>query len=225
MAPLTVIALPGFTRGPEHLARFADACAERGWSCVRPILAPRWMPALYMDRRRLQSLARALVREGLTGPVVVAGHSAGAAAGCYLATVLGARGFGVRGVGVRGVGVRGVVLIDGVDSPNGLIRRSLPHLANQRIAAVFAPPSPCNRHGALQRYLADRPGIRSELVEGAGHGDIEGARLTVYRRACGDASDAPTADRFLDAVLSAIAWAGDPSYRSTTPGGSSAGFD
>lgn len=195
---MTVIALPGFTRGPEHLGRLAQACEDAGWSCVRPLLAPRWLPVLYMDRRRLQGIATRILAEESGLPLVIVGHSAGAAAGCYLARVLLA----------QGADVRGVVLVDGVDSPSHLIRRSLPHLRGLRVAAVLAPPSPCNRQGALAAYLRDVPWVRVDVVEGAGHGDIEGAGVPIYRRACGDASDEATADRVLDAVLAAIDWAG-----------------
>ncbi len=205
-SPLVVVALPGFTRSPKHLIRLAQACERVGWTCVRPDLAPRWLPVLYLDRRRLQRLAARLQERTSGSPLVLAGHSAGASAACYLAALLVA----------RGAQVRGVVLIDGVDSPNHLIERSLPHLRGQRIAAVLAPPSPCNRDGALATHLLDlpqerveAPEVRVELVAGAGHGDIEGAGIGVYRRACGDTSDEATAGRFLDAVVGAIAWAGD----------------
>ena len=97
-------------------------------------------------------------------------------------------------------------MIDGVDSPNHLIERSLPRLIDLRVSAVLAPPSPCNRQGLLNRRLADFPSVRAEVIAGAGHGDIEGAGITVYRRLCKDASDAETADRFLTAVITAIEW-------------------
>ena len=198
--PPLVIALPGFTRGPEHLARLAAACNDAGLDCVRPALAPRWMPVLYMERHRLRTTAARLAESATGRPVVVAGHSAGAAAGCALAVDLLA----------QGIDVRGVVLIDGVDSPNRLIASSLPDLAGVRVAAVLAPPSPCNRHGALARVLAGWPDVRVTPVDGAGHGDIEGPGVAIYRRACGDTSDAATAARFLDAVMDAITWSADP---------------
>ncbi len=131
--------------------------------------------------------------------MVIAGHSAGGAAGTYLAACL-------RGAGAD---VRGLVLIDGVDSPNHLIERALPTLIDLRITAVLAPPSPCNRHSLLEQWLADYPSVRVEVVPGAGHGDIEGAGIAVYRRMCQDTSDAQTADRFLAAVLDAITWVQD----------------
>jgi pimeloyl-ACP methyl ester carboxylesterase len=192
-----VVALHGFTRGPQSLARLAAACNEAGFGCVRPSFAPRWLPVLYMDKHHLRRVARRLAARIEGDPIVVAGHSAGAAAGCYLAVEL------LR----LGRDVRGVVLIDGVDSPTHLIASMLPHLRDVRLAAVLAPPSPCNRQGALERHLEDCPGVRVRVIEGAGHGDVEGAGIAVYRRACGDASDEATAARFLGAVVEAIEWA------------------
>lgn len=191
-----VIALPGFTRGPRHLERLAAACNAAGLDCVRPELAPRWLPVLYMDQRRLRGIAERLTGRAGGRPIVVAGHSAGAAAGAYLAVEMQR----------RHADVRGLVLIDGVDSPTHLIERHLPELAG-RVAAVLAPASPCNRSGALERYLADRPEVRVRVIDGAGHGDIEGPGIGIYRRACGDASDEATAAQFLSAVIDAITWA------------------
>lgn len=163
---------------------------------MRPELAPRWMPVLYMQRSRLRGIARRLALRA-QGPVVVAGHSAGAAAGTYLALQL-AR---------MGVDVRGLVLIDGVDSPNHLIASTMPTLREVprlRIEAVLAPASPCNRQGALAAALAHEPGIHVSVVPGAGHGDIEGGGSAVYQRACGDRGDEAAARRMLDAVVAAI---------------------
>ena len=66
------------------------------------------------------------------GPFVLVGHSAGAAAACFIARLL-AEG--------ESTSLNGLVLIDGVSSPNHLIRRSLPFLASTPVAAVLAPPS------------------------------------------------------------------------------------
>ncbi|MBI1350691.1 MAG: hypothetical protein GC156_06190 [Actinomycetales bacterium] len=195
---MTVVALPGFTRGPRNLDAFASECAAAGLACVRPSLAPRWIPVLYMVPSRLRRMATSLGGR-LTGPVIVAGHSAGAAAGSYLA----AR------VRQADVDLRGLVLIDGVDSPNRLIAKSLPALEGLRVAAVVAPPSPCNRHGALDSSLAQFPWVRRWFVPGAGHGDIEGAGLHIYRRACGDTSDEATANRFRASVMEAVQWVAD----------------
>lgn len=186
----TVVALHGFTRRPQDLERLAGACAAAGLACVRPSLAPRWMPALYMNRSHLRGVARRLVDGGITSAVLV-GHSAGAAAACYLAEHL-AR---------IGVEIRGVVLVDGVESPNHLIASSLPHLREVPVAAVLAPPSPCNRSGALERMLVKNPWVDVTVVPGAGHGDIEGVGIPIYRRACGDDSDKATADEVLATVM------------------------
>lgn len=190
---VTVVALPGFTRSPRHLERLAQAVNAAGLPCVRPSLAPRWLPVLYMSRPRLQRLAQRLVDAGV-GSVVIAGHSAGAAAAGYLAVCLQR----------LGIEVRGLVLIDGVDSPNHLLSTSLPLLGDVPVAAVLAPPSPCNRHGSLARMLRDYPQVDVAVIDGAGHGDIEGAGLNVYRRACGDHSDVETADRVLGTVVDRI---------------------
>lgn len=195
---LIVIALPGFTRQPRHLRRMAAACERRGWVTLTPSLAPRWWPTRYMNRAHLRHLANGLADHAEGGPVVIAGHSAGASAGTYLAKVL-------RDLAID---VRGLVLIDGVDSPNHLIARTLPALQDLRIAAVIAPPSPCNRSGRLAQSLTSFPEVRVDLIDGAGHGDIEGPGIAVYRRACKDTSDEATAQRFIDAVLDAIEWAG-----------------
>lgn len=192
-----VVALPGFTRGPQHLERLAGACEAAGWACERPMLAPRWLPVLYMVPSRLHGIAGRIARAAGDRPIVVAGHSAGGAAGTAIAADL---------ISLH-ANIRGLVLIDGVDSPNHLIAHRLPDLAQVRVAAVLAPPSPCNRQGALEGFLSGHPWVRREMVPGAGHGDIEGAGIAVYRRACRDASDAATVDLFLERVMAAIAWA------------------
>ena len=189
----TVVALPGFTRGPQHLTRLVEACRSAGYRAEAIGLAPRWLPVLYMSTAHLRGIADRIVAT-VQGPIVIVGHSAGAAAGTYLASVLRE----------RGADVRGLVYVDGVDSPNHLIRDHLGDLDGVRVAAVLAPPSPCNREGALQRYLADCPQVDVQVVAGAGHGDIEGAGLGIYRRACRDTSTPATADLVLATVLAEI---------------------
>lgn len=176
---VSVLALHGFTRGPHHLAMFAEACRRRGWSCVRPSVAPRWLPILMNDRRHLAAVGRRLVEsQQLVGRTVVVGHSAGAAAGSWLAPIL------VR----SGIDVAGLVYVDGNDSPNHLIERSWDALADIEIRAVMSPPSPCNRHGRLTNFLQQRrPGCVT-VVPGAGHGDFEMLGARMYRRMCGDRS-------------------------------------
>jgi pimeloyl-ACP methyl ester carboxylesterase len=175
----TVLALHGFTRGPQHLTAFGDACQRREWACVRPSLAPRWLPILMNDRRHLNRVAARLVDSGrLTGPVVVVGHSAGAAAGSWMTPTF------IR----AGIDVAGLVYVDGNDSPNHLIERAWPALAQVPIRAVMAPPSPCNRNGRLTEFLEKRRPGSVTIVAGAGHGDLEMTGATIYRRTCGDRS-------------------------------------
>jgi len=175
----TVVALHGFTRSPRHLAAFAQACQASEWNCLCPALAPRWFPVLMNDRRHLTSVAKRLATSGrLMGPVVIVGHSAGAAAGSWIAPKLID----------AGVEVRGLVYVDGNDSPNHLIERAWPMLESVPVRAVMAPPSPCNRDGRLAAWLAERRPGCVQVIDGAGHGDFEMASHAVYRRACGDSS-------------------------------------
>lgn len=154
------------------------------------------MPALYMSTSNLDAIADRISGRLGDAPVVLAGHSAGGAAGAYLALKL------LR----TGVDVRGLVFIDGVDSPNQLIARALPQLAGVRVGAVLAPPSPCNRGGSLERWLDEHSAARVEVVPGSGHGDIEGGESGIYRRVCGDRPSAATVDIVLAATIGAIAW-------------------
>ena len=193
----TVVALHGFTRAPRHLASFSEACQRQGWNCVRPALAPRFLPVLMNSRNHLDHLAERLVDSGrLAGPVVIVGHSAGAAAGSWIAPRLID----------RRVDVRGLVYVDGNDSPNHLIEQALPRLDSLPIRAVMAPPSPCNRQGRLSRLLeARRPGS-VEIIPGAGHGDIEMLGAAVYRRVCKDTSEVGEWHVVQAAVVRAVEW-------------------
>jgi pimeloyl-ACP methyl ester carboxylesterase len=192
---LTVVALHGFTRGPEHLTAFSEACQRRGWSCLRPALAPRWLPVLMNERRHLGHVARRLVASGhLGGPVVIVGHSAGSAAGSWIAPLL------IK----DGVDVRGLVFVDGNDSPNHLIEKAWPEIRGLGIRAVMAPPSPCNRQGRLTDFLRERGESNVVVIPGAGHGDLEMSGAVVYRRACGDASDRSAWHAVQEATLDAI---------------------
>lgn len=175
----TVIALHGFTRAPKHLAAFSEACLRSGWNCVRPQLAPLWLPILMNDRRHLDAVVDRLVESGrLTDSVVIVGHSAGAAAGSWMTPRLLS----------RGVVVRGLVYVDGNDSPNHLIERSWESLASVPITAIAAPPSPCNRQGRLASFLSARRPGSVLVIEGAGHGDLEMAYRGIYRLTCRDTS-------------------------------------
>jgi pimeloyl-ACP methyl ester carboxylesterase len=96
------------------------------------------------SRRHLQRIARRLAAGmGDGASVVLVGHSAGAAAACPLAVDLAG----------RGVQVLGIVMVDGADSPNRLIERTLPDLSSVPITGVLAPPNPCNRQGRLAGLL------------------------------------------------------------------------
>jgi len=189
-----VIALHGFTRGPQHLAALARACEQQGWSCIRPQVAPRWFSVRMNSRHRLDELAAELIRACAGEQVVIAGHSAGAASGSWIAMRLLE----------AGIDLRGLVYIDGNDSPNHLLEKAWPSLEALPIRAVLAPPSPCNRQGRLQGFLdRHRPGS-SVVVEGSGHGDIEQTDSAIYRRACGDHSTPVTKSAVLAAVIEAI---------------------
>ncbi|MDD2857630.1 MAG: hypothetical protein PHU75_03055 [Candidatus Nanopelagicales bacterium] len=189
-----VVAIHGFTRGPQHLEILARACNDQGWRCVRPAAAPTWAPVVMHSRAHLVRIADRLAPQLRGHEVVVVGHSAGAAAGAWIsAALLDA-----------GVEVRGIVMVDGNDSPNHLIEQSLPQLASVPIRAVLAPPSPCNRQGRLQALLDEqRPGSTT-VIPGSGHGDIEMEPSAVYRHACGDDSTLETRHQVLATVVSEI---------------------
>lgn len=194
MSDPVVVAVHGFTRGPQHLEILARACNDQGWACVRPAAAPRWAPVLMNAASLLSRIATRLAPRLEDRPVVVVGHSAGAAAGSWItADLLDA-----------GVDVRGIVMVDGNDSPNHLILRAMPRLGALPIRGVLAPPSPCNRHGRLQAYLDEhRPGSTT-VIPGSGHGDIEMEPSSVYRRACGDDSSLETRHLVLAAVIADV---------------------
>ena len=162
---------------------------------MRPTVAPRWLPILMNDRRHLDRLARSLIAsDRLAGPVVIVGHSAGAASGTWIAPRLID----------AGIEVRGLVYVDGNDSPNHLIERAWKDVTRVPIRAVMAPPNPCNRQGRLTSFLrARRPGSVL-VVPGAGHGDIEMTGAAVYRRACADRSGPTQWAAVQDAVLACI---------------------
>lgn len=204
----TVLALHAFTRGPQHLSAFANACGGEGWTCIRPAVAPRWLPILTNSRRHIAQVASRLMASGrLAGPVVIVGHSAGAAAGAWMAPLL-------RSAGVE---VAGLVFVDGNDSPNHLIERSWSQLTDLPIRAVMAPANPCNRHGRLTAFLDERRPGSTVIVPGSGHGDLEMLGARVYRRACGDRSGPAqwqeVQREVIDAIRSLFTAAGAPGDR------------
>ncbi len=158
-------------------------------------MAPRFLPVLMNSRSHLDHIADRLTDSGrMTGPVVIVGHSAGAAAGSWIAPRL------VEG----GVDVCGLVYVDGNDSPNHLIEKAWPRLESLPIRAVMAPPSPCNRDGQLTQLLESRRPGSVEIIPGAGHGDIEMLGAAVYRRVCKDTSGPQEWRAVQSAVLDAV---------------------
>ena len=185
------IVFPAFTRSAAELSGFVAKLTDSGFDARAITLAPRALPTLYCYRRHLRAIANAICEDNPNRPIIVMGHSAGAAAATYVAQQLMSLESDIRGV----------VLIDGVDSPNHLIAKSLPLLDKVNVGAVLASPSPCNRHGLLGRQLATYPLVRVMHVPGAGHGDIEGNESPVYRRVCGDRQDPQTMAEFQNAVI------------------------
>jgi pimeloyl-ACP methyl ester carboxylesterase len=166
----------GFTRQGTHLAPLATALATVGIGSIRPDLGSfNWFRsvnnATYLDRVAQRISAT------LTGPAVLIGHSAGGAAAAHVASRLD--------------DVAGIVFVDANESPTHLIERAWPDISHLPTFAICAPPSRCNRDGAFARW-AQLHGVDGCVVDGMGHGDIEGARHGIYRIVCGDASSAET---------------------------------
>lgn len=206
----SALLLHGFTRSPHDLDRVSEDCRDLGARTVRPALGSVWWPSSTNNSRHLDRVCDEVEAVLADGPVVAVGHSAGAAAGAWLAA----------GLRDRGRVVSTLVMIDGVESPTRLIRRSWPLLAEVRIRAACAPPSRCNRHGALARWLAEqgRP-VDLVVLPGLGHGDIEGPTRAVYRHACGDDPRQPSADALRRLVIGWVAEGLDvPLVGGPTPG-------
>ena len=191
----TAVLLHGFSRGPRHLHVLSESLSRAGVATVRPALSAwDWTKGIN-NARYLTKVAERIARGLPGGPVVVVGHSAGAAAGSWIAATL------VDG----GTDVRRIVMVDGVESPAGLIRRAWPRLEGVDIVDVCGEPSPCNRHGALVAWLQqqERP-TQITQIPGSGHGDIEVDRSPIYRRACGDDSDEDTRALVLSTVVESV---------------------
>ncbi len=157
----TVVLVHGFTRSPAALDALSADCAEMGARVLRPHLGSLWWPSSTNNADHVARVADRLREQLAEGPVVVAGHSAGAAAGAWIAGTFVA----------RGADVSSLVMIDGVDSPTRLIRRAWPSLSGVSVRAVCAPPSRCNRNGALAAWLAAQSGdVETVVVPGPGMG-------------------------------------------------------
>ena len=191
----TVVLLHGFTRSPEALQGLSDRCVAMGARTLRPALGSLWWPTSTNNSGHLTRIADQLLPMLGQDPVVVAGHSAGASAGAWIAAELL----------VRGADVTSLICIDGVESPTHLIRRSWERLASVSVRAVCAPPSRCNRQGALAAWLEmQERAAEIVIVPGSGHGDIEGASQGIYRWACGDDPHQPAGQQVRDLVVTWI---------------------
>ena len=190
-----MVLLHGFTRSPAALQDLSDRCVAMGARTLRPALGSLWWPTSTNNSGHLTRIADELLPMLGQGPVVVAGHSAGASAGAWIAAELLA----------GSADVRSLVCIDGVESPTHLIRRSWERLASVSVRAVCAPPSRCNRQGALAAWLEmQERAAEIVIIPGSGHGDIEGASQGIYRWACGDDPHQPAGQQVRDLVVTWI---------------------
>lgn len=194
----TVVLLHGFSRSPERLADIATMCRSLGAEVVAPHLSAWWWPTSTNNTRHLSRLAH-IVAEDASGPIVVVGHSAGGAAGAWMAAAMER----------AGAELGSLVLVDPVESPVRSIRRSWSALERVPVTAIIGAPSPCNRQGAFSRWLAEQRHVRFPSLEVVnlptmGHGDIEGAGIGVYVRLCGDDPAAPARSELLAIVRQAV---------------------
>jgi len=186
-----VIVFPGFSRTASNLTLFTRELDQSHFETVAISLAPRLIPFMYMSKPHLRRVSADIAREYSNRKIVLIGHSAGAASATYIA-------YQLRLVGID---IMGLIFADGVDSPNHLISKYLPALGNTEIAAILAPPSPCNRNGLLAHTLHSFPGIDIQIIPGAGHGDIEGAGVRIYQKFCKDQSTQAIAMDFREAII------------------------
>lgn len=188
----------GFGRRPHHLDGVTAHLTSMGARVLRPSLSAWWWPTCTNNTRYLDRVARAVAGPCGEGPVVVLGHSAGAAAGAWVAARL------VE----DGCDVRTLVLIDGVESPVRAISRSWSGLQGVPVVAICGDPGPCNRRGALGEWLgqhhADHPRLEIRRLPGMGHGDVEGAGIGIYVRVCRDDPRAPQRGRLMEEIERAV---------------------
>jgi len=169
----------GFTRAPRHLQVLSDALNRRGVATVRPPLSAFGWSHGINNAAYLTKVATRLRRGLPDGPLAVVGHSAGAAAGAWLAGEFEQ----------AGMDVRALIMVDGVESPSALMRRAWPRLAGVPVRALCAPPSRCNREGLLEAWLSEQTGVVDcRVLPGMGHGDVEGAPARIYDWACKERS-------------------------------------
>ena len=182
----------GFARTPERLSGLAQLLADQGVLVVRASI-PSWTPRHSLhDESFLQAVGETVVsrlRERAPDAAVLGiGHSAGAAVVA----------------GWMPQGLEGVILLDPVDRHHriaGLVGTCAP----ESIRVITADPSPCNRHGAATRMLAEAGLVSIEetwrSIEGTAHPDPERVPATlnpadvrptdlVARWACGRGGDA-----------------------------------
>ena len=181
----------GFTRSPRHLRVLSEHLTARGVATVRPALSAfDWAHGINNSTYLTKVATR--LRNGLPdGPLAIVGHSAGAAAGSWLAAMFAEMGRDVRVL----------VMVDGVESPTGLMRRSWPQLGDVPVRALCAPPSRCNRQGALEAWLTGQSGdVVCQVLPGMGHGDIEGEPGRIYALACREQSSLQVRALVIDTV-------------------------
>jgi hypothetical protein len=189
-----VIVFPGFTRTSSHLTLFIRELEQRHFEAVAITIASRLLPFMYMSKPHLRRVSVEIARKYSGREIVLIGHSAGAASATYIAHELQ----------LMGIEITGLIFADGVDSPNHLISTYLPGLGKTEIAAILAPPSPCNRNGLLAKNLYSYPDIDMQIIPDAGHGDIEGAGISIYRKICKDQSSKTIAWNFREAIIRAL---------------------
>lgn len=189
---MIAILFPGFTRPNSALDPLAQALRLAGVEVQQPQLTRRWWPVDYMSSGRQRRVAGEI--RGSCAPVILVGHSAGAAAACGVASMLDE--------------VQGIVMVDGVDSPRHHIRRYLDSSTRPSpITALCGAPGPCNRYGALCHLLAGR-GIHIENYPWMSHGAIEPPGTSVYERLCRTRVTPVEHQRALELVVRAVLRAG-----------------
>lgn len=186
----TLLVRPGFTRRCEHLAGTLRALArDTLWQvqCLQP------EPG---DGAGLADLAHHLAAQ--RQPLLLAGHSAGAAWAAALAAEA------VR----AGAPVAGLLMLDPVPAAgfDAALATLVAHAVPLR--AWVAPRQACNAQGAARALLAARGATPVEAPPGATHADAEGEDTDALAAwACGPPQSAPVQAlrRWLTATAAALA--------------------